>query len=194
MPTASTDPIQHPSFDAVLNRDPAAIFVALDFHGTVSAPAPRWPQPKRSQAVRTSFGEFTVTWAPGLREQLKHLAYHPRVQLVWVTSWGSDIALAEDVLGLPRLPYAIDRVLPREEVPAAKRAAIDRIAATGRPWVWCDDREATDVGTAGAGPHLAIRPRSRHGLTPAHLEQVWAFVNAAVASGHRTPSGSGVLA
>ncbi|MCD0445854.1 hypothetical protein LO763_19785 [Glycomyces sp. A-F 0318] len=87
-------------------------------------------------------------------------------------------------MGLPRRPRAIDTVLPHDDVPGAKRAALERIARSRRPFVWCDDREAADVDVVGAGAHLVIRPQSRQGLTPAHVEQVWAFVTAATGSSH----------
>lgn len=168
------------SFDAVIAGD-RSVIVVMDFHGTVSAPDPQWPEPTQCRNVRTSFGTFKVTWARGLRDELHRLSFDPRVQLVWSTSWGPDITRIEDLFGLPRQPRAIDTVLPHAEVRSAKRAVIDRVAAAGVPFVWCDDREAVELADVES---LTIRPHSRHGLTPADFERIKQFVSTAAARLH----------
>ncbi len=173
------------SFAEVLAGAHPSVILVLDFHGTVSAPDPQWPGECRRRDVQTSFGTFPVVWASGLRDELHRLSEDARVQLVWSTSWGPEITRIEDLFGLPRQPRAIDNVLPHEEVPAAKRAVIDRVASTGIPFVWCDDREA--VEGASAGTSLTIRPRSRHGLTLADFERIKQFVSTAAARLHSVP-------
>lgn len=169
---------QPPRFDTVLNSGEHTVLVVLDFDGVVNAPRPPWPERPRRKHVRTSVGEFLIVWAPSLRDHLKALAAHPRVQLLWLTSWGPEIPVVEDLLGLPRLPRAIDTLLPSTDVPAVKHAAIAEIAGTGRPWVWCDDEEAdpTNEPTEDC-PSLVIQPRPKHGLTPADIERIWDFVD-----------------
>ncbi|MCD0445858.1 hypothetical protein LO763_19805 [Glycomyces sp. A-F 0318] len=161
-------------FDAILDRDDGTVIVALDFDGVVNAARPKWPERPRKKHVRTSVGEFLIVWAPSLRDHIKALA----VQLVWLTSWGPEIHVVEDLLGLPRLPHAINTLLPSADVPAVQHAAIAEIAATGRPWIWCDDNEAENSsGPTEHGPHLEIRPKSKHGLTPDDIERIWDFID-----------------
>lgn len=176
-----------PTLEDVLNDASGRLVVALDFDGVVNCDRPKWPDKPRKKHVRTSVGEYLITWSPSLRDELKALAQHPHVQIVWLTSWGPEIGAVEDLLGLPVFPRGIDTLLSSATVPAVKHAAIAEIAATGRPYIWCDDEEAGDTGEATEfGPRLEIRPKSKHGLTPDDLERMWDFVHSTIADRHLT--------
>lgn len=181
-----------PTLDDVLNDGSGRIVLALDFDGVVNASRPRWSDKPRRKWVQNSEGEFLVSWSPELCRELRALSKHPRVQVVWLTSWGSEIGTAEDALSLPVFPRGIGTVLPRKDVLAIKHAAIAEIAATGRPYIWCDDELARDANEpGGTGPRLEIRPNAKHGLTPADMERIWAFVRDTIARGHVDATGEG---
>lgn len=181
-----------PSLEDVLNDDSGRVVVAVDFDGVVNADRPSWPDKPRRKHVRTSAGEFRITWSPSLRNELKSLSQHPAVQVVWLTSWGPEIGAVEDAMGLPVFPRGITKLLPSAQVPALKSAAIAEIAASGRPYIWCDDTEAGDTDEPGEfGPRLEIRPKTKHGLTPADVERIWAFVTDVTSRSHLRASQEG---
>ncbi len=164
------------------------MLVFADIDGVLNARRPKWDSRIERRHVRTETGEYNVTWSPALVTELRQLDHHPRVRLVWLTSWGPEVAPLEDLWGyLPRWPRAIPELLPTGEVPAAKHAVIDRVAAAGRSYVWCDDELAGDVDdvTEFGGLRLEIRPKSRHGLEPVHIERIWGFIAKVVAGEDR---------
>lgn len=166
-----------PSLEDVLHDGSGSILLAMDFDGVVNSPRPRWPDKPQKKHVRTPIGEYLITWAPGLRNELKALSKHPSLQLVWLTSWGPEIGIIEALMGLPTFPRAIETLIPSNAVPAVKHAVIAEIQASGRPYIWCDDEEAEQSTESGKhADRLEIRPKPKHGLTPGDLERIWAFV------------------
>lgn len=149
--------------------------VLLDVDGVLNARDNRWGEAPARRHVRLSTGEeYRISWAPDLVKAIRGLASDPRIDLVWLTSWGPEVDILESLWGLPELTRGIPERLRTWEVPDVKLAYARRVASSGRPWVWCDDEVAEPID--GPGPHLAIRPSRRHGLTPGHIDAIRGFL------------------
>ena len=138
----------------------------LDVDG-VLLPLARGDRP--SERVRV--GPFYVDVPVDLRVLVPRL--HEAYEIVWATSW-CDEANREvaPLVGLPELPVL--------EVTAhfRKLELVRAHAGEEQPIAWVDDRlepPAWEWAGARAGRSLLIRPESRFGLTPEHVDELLAF-------------------
>jgi hypothetical protein len=175
---------------------PAPVLL-LDVDGVLNVDLSPWDTPRSTGRVVSSCGiSYRIRWAPEAAQQLTGLHRSGTVEIRWATTWvDHNPTQIESLLGLPALTpafppdptriYADDY---RAQYRAAKlAAALDVVQVEGRPLVWVDD-DAIPVG----GPErdvldgawaLLIAPDERFGLTPEHLDQVWAYA-ARTAGGH----------
>ena len=110
--------------------------------------------------------------------------------VVWSSAWGQTLlpAVAEP-LGLDHWPIlTIPPVTDGDEAGTVNVAAnikAHAIAAhlrtDARPFAWCDDfldrRSLPNPLRALGLPHLLVRPNSRRGLTPAHIDLLLKFAH-----------------
>jgi hypothetical protein len=122
-----------------------------------------------------------LDWA----EQLDH-AY----DVVWSSAWGETLRpVVATPLGLDHwpilsIPRASDDSPQDTSGPLGLKAQAiaEHLAQDPRPFAWCDDFLTRDshpqstLRTLGL-PHLFIRPGSRTGLTPKHIEKLLEFAN-----------------
>jgi hypothetical protein len=125
------------------------------------------------EADRIQVGPFYVHLPRALRAQLPLL--HEAFEIVWATSWCEEANVeVAPLLGLPRLPVL--------EVSAhwRKLELVRDHAGQDAHIAWVDDRlepEALAWGSARPGRSLLIKPDSRRGLTPDHVDQLLAFAS-----------------
>ena len=110
--------------------------------------------------------------------------------VVWSSAWG------ETLLPVVAMPLGLDH-WPVLSIPVASddsprdtsgplgltaQAIADHVAQDRRPFAWCDNFLTRDshpqstLRTLGL-PHLFVRPSSRRGLTPEHVEKLLAFAD-----------------
>ncbi len=163
----------------------------LDVDGVINIDRSAWHAAPRRATLYADAADWVLRWAPACAEAITGLHRRGLVEVRWCSTW----CIAPDQLrrleGLMRLPEFAS-ALPADmglNVDAHKTAAAERILAEGRRLVWTDDEVVPDPDrepqfyaelTAG-GRALLIRPTSRRGLTPAHLDEITAFCTRAAA-------------
>jgi hypothetical protein len=162
----------------------------LDFDGVINATRPGWGRAPFTRGVYAPalHTRFVVRWSPALVDRIRAIIHAGDVDVLWATSWIPDTDRLERALGLPHLRSAWDDHADQGVDPAAfdhKWDAAEAVIRTGRPLIWTDDTVAPDVvakpgyisSLLAAGQHaLIIRPDTRRGLQPAHLDQIERFI------------------
>jgi hypothetical protein len=158
----------------------------LDIDGVLNIRKSAWHAAPRRITLYTDTTEWIIRWAPQLVVRIAALAARRAVEVQWCSTWcvyPVQLRRLEVLTGLPRFASALPSRLDRP-VPLAKLEAAQRVLAEGRRLIWTDDDEVPAPDreptlhaelTAG-GRGLLIRPDSRSGLTPEHLDQIEAFI------------------
>jgi hypothetical protein len=150
----------------------------LDVDGVINVRRPRWSAaPHKGVAVAEGVG-WPLRWAPALVARIRRLHRDGVVEARWCSTWCAWPTEIERALRMPPLPRAFGDV---PDFSVAKLAAARAVLLGGRRLVWTDDvvvpepSPLRDEFTAG-GRALLIRPDPRHGLTPAHMDEIerWA--------------------
>lgn len=104
--------------------------------------------------------------------------------VVWASTWGDMLLpVVAKPLGLDHWPVLGISLADDEGTGGPLRhkaqAIADRLAEDPRPFAWCDDfltlQSATKALATIRLPHLFVRPGSRTGLTPVHVERLLEF-------------------
>ncbi|MBM3678669.1 MAG: hypothetical protein FJW96_12430 [Actinobacteria bacterium] len=133
------------------------------------------------QSERLRVGPFYVHFPTELRQLVP--ALHAAFEIVWATSWCEEANReVAPLVGLPALPALDVTAHWRKLELVSAHAGIDR------PIAWVDDRlepEAWEWADARPGASLLVRPESRRGLTPEHVDELLGFASAVgrIASG-----------
>jgi hypothetical protein len=167
----------------------------LDIDGVVNGTRTGWHAAPRSVTLFGDGTDFRIRYAPQLAGRIGALARAGLVEVRWCSTWcivPDQLRRLEHLLGLPEFAPA----LPADmgfDVSDRKRDAARAVIAAGRRLIWTDDEEVPagrnlaedllhDELTAG-GRALLIRPESRRGLRPEHLNEIEAFARAGATEG-----------
>ncbi len=167
---------------------PAAPVWLLDVDGVLNAHDPGWNGDVAEGWARADRGRFRIRWSPALVHGIRTLAAGDVVEVRWATTWVPWIDAIEGLLGLPPWALAYDGPYEGSGTPATPTpwrkldAALAVVEDEGRPLIWTDDDAIPTVGeeldrlTSGGQPALLVRPHHRHGLQPADLADIGAFI------------------
>jgi hypothetical protein len=161
-------------------------------NAVTSEPGPHWKDWRSDRAFYSAEQRgFAVTWAAEVVAFL-HEMHDQGVEVIWLTTWGKDaVEIIAPLLGLP-LDWAVAGEVPQDADPEWWKLPLAKALweKDGKPFVWIDDDliyapEADDwlASLPGDTRYLAIAPNWEEGITPAHVEQVRAFVADFVANG-----------
>jgi hypothetical protein len=153
----------------------------LDVDGVLNVNRPGWHAvPRRGLAYAQGMG-WPMRWAPKLLDRIRSAHTSGLLEVRWCTTWCPYAGQLEQLFGLPELA----RALAGEPIPggpvsdAMKLAAAYDVLEAGRDLVWTDDTAIPEYGPdrdalerLGA---LLIRPSSRRGLQPIHIDEIEAF-------------------
>lgn len=127
------------------------------------------------ESDRRQVGPFYVHLPRDLPRLVAEL--HAAFEIVWATSWCEEANReVGPLVGLPTLP-ALDVTAHWR-----KLALVSAHAGPEAPIAWVDDRlepEAWEWAASRQGPAHLVRPESRRGLTPEHVETLLAFARSA---------------
>jgi len=129
---------------------------------------------------------YVIRYAPALIERMDALVAADKVEIVWLTTWWDNI------IHLPFTNWHGYRVANTEDEYNAfrkfsgsydwwKRPVAQRLYTPGQKMIWTDDDLAFDRVSVewvkSVYPDvLGISPNTNHGLTPAHLDTIEAFL------------------
>lgn len=153
----------------------------LDVDGVLNARQPGWGgAPREGMAFASSIRRgFTIRFAPPLIQRIRDLHHTGLVEIRWCTTWCGDTAEIERVLSLPKFTSCWPDAA--RFVGELKLTAAQKVLADGDRLVWTDDDEVPVSGPlyeelSAGGRSLLIRPDTRRGLQPEHMDAIEAFV------------------
>lgn len=152
----------------------------LDVDGVINAQRPNWPDKDARATVETDGERWPLRWSPGLIDAIRGFTEDPRVDVVWCTTWCSDVAVLEELWQLPKLLCAWTWRCPAGRMRLMKMGAAANAMKFGGRLIWTDDdaipsgRERRHLGIVGDA--LVIRPNPQKGLTPKHIQQISDFL------------------
>lgn len=152
----------------------------LDVDGVINVNKPAWHAAPHTSHARDNGTEWRIRWAPQLIARIRALHRSGLADVRWCTTWCSQADQLERIFHLPPLGRAFEGEPRGIHCSAAKLKAARAVVAEGRALIWTDDDEVPTSGpvfdelTAG-GRALLIRPDSRGGLRPEHMDEIEAF-------------------
>lgn len=156
----------------------------LDVDGVINCTRPGWHAAPFHKTVwsNTADREFRIRWAPALIQRIRALHRSGLVEIRWCTTWCGDTSGLEHVFGLPALTSAFE-VPAGRYVGDVKLAAARQVLADGRRLIWADDDEVPTSGDlydelTRDDRSLLVRPDSRTGLLPEHMDAIETFAAA----------------
>lgn len=153
----------------------------LDVDGVVNATRPGWRHQPWTTTVTVSGRELRLRWAPQLIYTIRVLSVSALAEVLWCSSWCSQVGIAQEAMDLPPLGNALPAVPAGQTVGQAKLQAARDILRQGRRLIWTDDEVVPAPGTAAyrllhvPGRTLLIRPTPRKGLLPEHALKIISF-------------------
>lgn len=152
----------------------------LDVDGVLNATRPGWSAaPKTAMAYDKGIG-WRLRWAPALLDRVRLVIASGLVDVRWCTTWCNAADQLERLFRFPELPRALS---PEDLFIDKDRAKLDAalsVVDAGQRLIWTDDDvipvagpERAKLIDAGA---LLIAPKSRYGLTRAHIDEIEVFI------------------
>ncbi|QOD05798.1 HAD domain-containing protein [Pseudarthrobacter sp. BIM B-2242] len=169
-----------------LYSDADGIYVAWSDHRFTAPPAEQtgWTGPWHPVTIPGSFPGY---WSQDVVEAMNRVAGHPDVTVKWLTAWeeGAPTLLAPTI-GLNGTDWEMIPGVAEDDLANWnwwKLAKIREDVARSRPdrIVWLDDDINFDPASLAWVkeldiPVLVICPRTEHGLTRDHLDEIEAFI------------------
>lgn len=161
---------------------------ALDVNGVLCAPhiGDNWGRTKESK-VPCNGKTFRLVWPPELLARVAELTEVPHLSIAWCSSWCPWADILEELWGLPRLPRMLsedrnrDQAVWSQTAVTLKQEAVWRVLEGGSHLIWADDRAVPLEGPLRQElertSSLALRPDSRVGLIPGHLNLIERYIN-----------------
>lgn len=151
----------------------------LDVDGVINIDRSSWYESPHWGIAYYRGTPYKIKWCPSLVKRIKAVIDADSATAMWCTTWCEAADQIERLLGLPPLPRVF-KDLPRDfDVSnSRKREIAEDIVKSGVRLIWTDDLAVSHDFAAGNERVLAIQPSSNRGLTPEHMNQIEAFINA----------------
>ncbi|GGK29056.1 hypothetical protein GCM10010124_22290 [Pilimelia terevasa] len=177
--------------------DPAGAPVwLLDVDGVINARKPRWSAAPHHGTAHAAGFPYPMRWAPALLDRIRDLHTAGGAQVVWCSTWCAFSNQVERLFRLPPLERAFADQVHGEHADRLKVEAARRVLARGRRLIWTDDEvvpladSPLHAELTGTGRALLIRPESRAGLNPEHMDTIEAFTASAQSATGSTGTGT----
>lgn len=160
--------------------------IITDFDGIINPMAQmpferQFPDMVESFFIEHDGGHVAVTYSQTVHDFYHELAALP-VEVRWLTSWCRDTTVFPHYLGLPDFPWIDDPWEPKDGLSVWWKLLAMKQIAPGRRVLWLDDEIRVDPDGSiqqfieDHGNITTIVPETSKGLSPAHLDQIRAFV------------------